>query len=188
MTNEEIIKELNKTLKNKRFIHSIGVAYTSANLAMCYKYDMDKAFRAGLLHDCGKYMTDDDSYKFCVKNKIEVTKAEDNSRALLHAKIGEYLAKSKYNENDNEILSAIRWHTTGKAEMTIYEKIVFVADYIEPNRNHDPDLPYLRELAYKDINKCIVKIYENTINFINGSNKKMDPTTIEAYEYYKNLN
>lgn len=187
MNNEEIIKVLDKTLKNKRFIHSIGVAYTAANLAMCYSYDVNKAFRAGLLHDCGKYMSDEDSYKFCIKNNIPVSEAENAARALLHAKIGEYLATAKYEENDIEILSAIRWHTTGRINMSLYEKIIFVADYIEPNRTHDSDLPFIRELAYKDLDKCIVKIYENTINYINGSNKKMDPVTLEAFDYYKKI-
>lgn len=187
MDNETIVEELKKTLKTKRFVHSLGVAYTSANLAMRYNYDMDKAFRAGLLHDCGKYMSDSESYEYCKKHKISVSDAEVATKALLHAKIGEYLAEKKFEETDSEILDAIRWHTTGKPAMTLYEKIVFVADYIEPNRSHDTELPILRKLAYENIDVCILKIYENTINYINGSNKKMDPTTIDAYEYYSKL-
>ena len=187
MNTDDISKELEKCLKHKRYVHSIGVAYTAANLAMRYNYDVNKAFKAGLLHDCGKYMSDEESLKFCKDNNIPVSNAERKTKALLHAKIGEFLAKKKYAEDDMEILSAIRWHTTGKPDMNISEKIVFVADYIEPNREHDKELPVIRKLAYSDIDKCIVKIYENTINYINGSNKKMDPTTIEAYNYYQNL-
>ena len=184
---EDITEELRDNLKKKRFVHSLGVAYTAANLAMRYEYDMNKAYRAGLLHDCAKELSESESIDYCKKYRIKISDAENNTRALLHAKTGAHMAKSKYKETDEEILSAIRWHTTGKADMTIYEKIVFVADYIEPNREHDPDLPFIRQLAYSDLDKCITKIYENTINYINGSNKKMDPTTIEAYEYYKKL-
>ncbi len=187
MTIEEITENLRKDLKKKRFNHSIGVAYTSANLAMKYGYDMNKALRAGLLHDCAKYMSDEESISYCKKNSIEISDAEYNTPALLHAKAGSYMARSKYNEQDTEILEAIRWHTTGKPDMTLYEKIVFVADYIEPNRDHDKELEFIRKLAYSDLDRCIAKIYENTINFINGSNKKMDPTTLEAYSFYENM-
>ena len=187
MNIEDITSELKKNLKQKRFIHSIGVAYTSANLAMRYNYDVKKAYKAGLLHDCAKELSDSESIDYCKKNKLKISDAENNTKALLHAKTGAHMARKKYNEDDEEILSAIRWHTTGRKDMTLYEKIVFVADYIEPNREHDPDLPTIRKMAYDDLDVCITKIYENTINYINGSNKKMDPTTLEAYDYYRNI-
>lgn len=187
MNYEEISEKLSKTLKHKRFVHSMGVAYTAANLAMCYEYDMHKAFLAGMLHDCAKYMTDEESLAYCDKNKIYLSDIEIANPALIHAKAGAFMAKDKYEVSDSEIIDAVRWHTTGHSAMKIYEKILFVADYIEPNRNHDSDLPNIRTLAYKDLDMCIAKIYENTINYINSSSKKLDPVSKESYDYYKKL-
>lgn len=187
MTNQEICDKLQKKLKNKRYIHTLGVAYTAANLAYRYGENAVLAFRAGLLHDCAKYMDDDEMLKFCKKNKIEISEVEKNNPGLLHAKAGVYIANHDYNENTQEVLDAIRWHTTGKTAMSLLEKIVFVADYIEPNRNMDVDLDSIRHMAYTDIDKSIVIIYENTLKFIKGSNKHLDPLTTEAYEYYRGL-
>lgn len=187
MTNQEIAEKLHKKLKSKRYVHTIGVAYTAANLAYRYGEDGNLAFRAGLLHDCAKYMSDSELLKFCKKNNIDITDVEKNNPGLLHAKAGSLIAANEYGENNQLILDAIRWHTTGKAGMSLLEKIVFTADYIEPNRNMDVDLDTIRQLAYSDIDKCIVVIYENTLKFIKGSNKHLDPITNEAYDYYRSL-
>lgn len=187
MTNQEICEKLHKKLKNKRYIHTIGVAYTAANLAFKYNEDSNLAFRAGLLHDCAKYMNDEEMLRFCYKNNIDISDVERNNPGLLHAKAGVFIARKEYKEDNTFILDAIRWHTTGKKEMSLLEKIVFVADYIEPNRNMDVELDRIRNLAYSDIDKCIVIIYENTLKFIKGSNKHLDPTTLDAYEYYRSL-
>lgn len=187
MTNQDIYEKLQKKLKNKRFIHTIGVAYTAANLAYRYNEDSKLAFRAGLLHDCAKYMNDEEMLKFCKKNNIEISDVEKVNPGLLHAKAGEYIARNDYGESDEGVLSAIRWHTTGRVGMSLLEKIVFVADYIEPNRNMDVELELIRQTAYSDLDKCITIIYENTLKYIKGSNKHLDPTTTSAYEYYRSL-
>ena len=186
MDNDEITQKLRKTLKPCRFVHTLGVAYTAASLAMCYDPSlMHKAFKAGLLHDCGKYLNDKENIEFCEKNKIELTDIEKETPGLIHAKMGEFLARYEYDEDDEDILSAIRWHTTGRPKMSLLEKIVFISDYIEPNRDHDPDLPSIRQIAFKDIDKCLLKIYEHTIWHLNDTGKKQDPMTKESYEYYK---
>lgn len=187
MTKDEILKKLEGALKRKRYDHSVGVAYTAAFLAIKYNYDMDTAYIAGLLHDCGKYMSDSESLDYCKKHKIEISEVEKEVPALLHAKIGQYIAKKEYNIDSDEILMSIRWHTTGRKDMSLLEKIIFTADYIEPNRTHDPDLLKLRELAFKDLDLCIVKIYENTLKYIAKSKKTQDPTTLEAYNFYREL-
>lgn len=187
MNYEEITEILSKKLKHRRFVHSMGVAYTAANLAMCHGYDMNKAFLAGLLHDCAKYMSDEESIEYCQKHNIQLSKSEIEAPALIHAKAGKHMAQVKYEVEDSEVLDAIRWHTTGHSDMKLHEKILFVADYIEPNRDHDKDLPIIRALAYSDLDKCIALIYENTLLHIKTSNKKLDPTSKEAYEYYKTL-
>lgn len=186
METEEITGKLKQSLKHNRFVHTIGVAYTAAAMAMSHDPDiMDKAFRAGLLHDCGKFLDDKGNIDFCDRNNIELTDVEIETPGLIHAKIGEFLAAKEYEESDQAVLSAIRWHTTGRPDMSLLEKIVFIADYIEPNRDHDPEMGYIRQLAFKDIDKCLVIIYEHTLKHLNDTGKKQDPMTKEAYEYYK---
>ena len=187
MDNDEITLKLKNTLKTRRFVHTLGVAYTAASLAMRYDPSiMNKAFRAGLLHDCGKYLNDKENIEFCEKNKIELTDIEKETPGLIHAKIGEFLAKRDYDEDDKDIISAVRWHTTGRPGMSLLEKIVFISDYIEPNRNHDPDLANIRQMAFSDIDRCLVRIYEHTLSHLCDTGKKQDPMTKESYEFYRN--
>ena len=126
-----------------RYEHTLGVSYTAMALAMRYGQDLDQAELAGLLHDCAKYFNDEEIIKKCRKHGIEVSEAELRAPAVLHAKYGAWLAKNRYGVSDPEILSAIRWHTTGRANMTTLDKIIYVADYIEPRRDKAPDLPRL---------------------------------------------
>lgn len=189
MTNEEIIDKLRKSLKRGRFEHSLGVAYTAANLAMCYGGDINQAFRAGLLHDCAKYMNSDEVAKYCKKNKIKVSTVElEAGASLLHSKAGAFMAKNDYDEQDEDILNAIKYHTTGKAAMNVLEKIIFIADYIEPNRKEIPMMGPIRQMAYKDLDKCLVMMYSSIIDYIQKGPKSgaIDDTTLKAYEFYKN--
>ena len=186
MNTDEIKKKLTGKLKHKRYEHTIGVAYTAAALAM--RYDpalMDKALRAGLLHDCAKYMTDDEYLSFCKIHDIKLSQAELAEPGLIHAKAGVYIAANEYEETDTSVLEAIRWHTTGKPDMSLLEKIVFTADYIEPARDHLENLPDIRRLAFEDLDMCIVKIYEHTLSYINSSGKTLDEITTEAYTFYR---
>lgn len=185
MNNKEIICRLRKELDFKRYEHTCGVAYTSAALAMRWDVDVNKAYLAGLLHDCAKGLSDDDRLDICKKKGIYVSEVEHDNPSLLHAKVGAYLAKTVYEIDDEDILSAITYHTTGRVEMTLLEKIVFSADYLEPNRNHDPELPMIRRMVFTDLDEAILKIYENTMRHLKNSTKVLDPTTEEAYRYYQ---
>ena len=126
---------------NMRYQHTLGVANTSACLAMCHGADMNKAYIAGLLHDCAKCVPDDVKI---AQFGLPISDIEFESPYLLHSKLGAYYAAHKYNVEDDEICSAIQWHTTGKPAMTLLEKIVFIADYIEPNRREIPGLSKIR--------------------------------------------
>ena len=114
----KIQKKLRKELDDDRYRHTLGVMYTSAALAMRYGADLMKAQIAGLLHDCAKCIPNDKKLKLCDKYGIPVTKVENDAPFLLHSKLGAYLAKTKYGVEDEEILEAIVWHTTGKPAMT----------------------------------------------------------------------
>ena len=177
MNNKDIICRLRKELDFKRYEHTCGVAYTSAALAMRWDADVDKAYISGLLHDCAKGMSDEQRLDICKKNDIYVSDVEKQNPSLLHAKVGAFLAKEVYEVDDEEILSAITYHTTGRAGMTLLEKIVFSAD--------DPELPLIRSLAFTDLDKAVLKIYENTMKHLMSSTKALDPTTEEAYKYYQ---
>ena len=178
-------KTLRKYLDRDRFEHSEGVMYTAAALAMRYGEDLEKAQIAGILHDCAKCMPDSKKLKICEKNHIEITEAEKMSPFLLHAKLGAYIAKAKYDIEDTEILDAIACHTTGKPAMTLLEKIIYISDYIEPMRNKASNLEEVRKMAFVDLDEALFKILSDTLVYLEKSSKKMDPMTMQTYEYYR---
>ncbi|MCR5399268.1 MAG: bis(5'-nucleosyl)-tetraphosphatase (symmetrical) YqeK [Lachnospiraceae bacterium] len=172
-------------LDKKRFLHTLGVAGTAACIAMSQGYDIRKAYLAGLLHDCAKYMDDSEYVEYCERHDIDMEDVEVSNPGLLHAKVGAYQAHKKYGIVDGDVLAAIRWHTTGRPGMSELEAIVFLADYIEPGRSHDPDLPAIRKEAFEDINQAIYHVYRNTMMYLRDSDKILDPTTEMAYRYYE---
>lgn len=178
-------KTLRKYLTVDRYEHTEGVMYTAAALAMAHNYDMENALVAGLLHDCAKCIPDAKKIKLCEKYKVEVTDVEKANPFLLHAKAGAIIAREKYDIQDEEILDAIRCHTTGKPGMSLLDKIIYIADYIEPNRNKAPNLEDVRRLAYQDIDICLYKILSDTLAYLRGSSKTMDSMTLQTYNYYK---
>lgn len=178
-------KTLRKYLDRDRFEHSEGVMYTAAALAMRYGEDLEKAQVAGILHDCAKCIPDSKKLKICEKKQIHVTETEKESPFLLHAKLGAYIAREKYDIKDEEILSAIACHTTGKPEMTLLEKIIYVSDYIEPMRNKAPDLEEVRKMAFIDLDDTLFQILSDTLDYLKNSSKKMDSMTKQTYDYYR---
>ena len=178
-------KTLRKYLDRDRFEHSEGVMYTAAALAMRYGESLEKAQIAGILHDCAKCIPDNKKLKICEKNHIEITEAEKCSPFLLHAKVGAYIAKEKYDIEDAEILDAIACHTTGKPAMTLLEKIIYISDYIEPMRNKASNLEEVRKMAFVDLDETLFKILSDTLVYLEKSSKKMDPMTMQTYEYYR---
>lgn len=181
----ELSNNIKKKLKTKRFQHSVGVRYTAQALAMVYGVSIESAGVAGILHDCAKWMNEDELYQFCKSNKITISKDENISRFLLHSKVGAYIAQNEYNIMDNEILSAIRFHTTGKPDMTMLEKIIFSADYIEPGRKPVKELDIIRKECFSDIDIACGHILKNTIEYLNKESRPIDKGSLEAFEYYK---
>lgn len=186
---ESLRKQIKKALKKdkQRYKHTLGVADTAACLAMRYDIDMQSAYIAGLLHDCAKCVPDEQKIKECEENGIEISPSERTSPYLLHSKLGAFYASSIYNINDKNICDAIKYHTTGRADMTMLEKIIFVADYIEPYRNKADDLDKIRSIAFKNINETIYEITKDTLDYLNKKHATIDPATIATYEFYKNI-
>ncbi|MDC7287898.1 bis(5'-nucleosyl)-tetraphosphatase (symmetrical) YqeK [Blautia schinkii] len=180
-------KKLSKYLDEERFAHTMGVMYTCAALAMAHGYDLKDAQAAGLLHDCAKCIPNKKKLKMCSQHKIAVTEFEEQHPFLLHAKLGAYLARAKYDINNEEILAAITYHTTGRREMGILEKIVYIADYIEPMRDKAQNLAKIRELAFRDLDECMYEILKDTLDYLEKNPKDIDRTTEDAFLYYKEL-
>ena len=178
-------KKLKHDMDDGRYQHTLGVMYTCAALAMRYEYDIQKAQLAGLLHDCAKCIPNGKKLKLCEKHNIQDTKVERSNPFLLHAKLGAFLAMHEYGVNDKEIVSAILNHTTGKPNMSLLDKIVYVADYIEPRRNKAPNLTEVRKLAFLNLDEALYKILSDTLDYLDGGSGEVDNMTIKAYEYYK---
>ena len=167
-----IRKKLETKLKEERYIHTLGVMYTAASMAMRHGADIQKSMTAGLLHDCGKYCDVNEQIRLCRKHDIELSDAELEVPALIHAKLGTYLARQEYGITDSEILNAITYHTTGRPSMTIIEKIVYLADYIEPGRKKIPGLSEVRAAAFDDIDSAVRMTAESTLAFLKRAGRK----------------
>ena len=181
-----IRKKLEKKLKEERYIHTLGVMYTAASMAMRHGADVQKAMTAGLLHDCGKYCDVNEQILLCRKHHIKLSDAELEVPALIHARLGAYFAEYEYGITDSEILDAITYHTTGRPAMTMIEKIVYLADYIEPGRKKIPGLAEVRTAAFDDIDTSVCMTAESTLAFLKRAGRKVDPMTEKTCQYYKN--
>ncbi|MDE7415226.1 MAG: bis(5'-nucleosyl)-tetraphosphatase (symmetrical) YqeK [Lachnospiraceae bacterium] len=187
---KKIKKYLKKHLTKDRYHHTLGVAYTAIAMAMRYNPDpsnsdfIKRAEIAGLLHDCAKCMDNDKKLHICEKNNIAHSSFEASHPYLLHGKVGAYIAKKKFDIRDEEILQAITWHTTGRPNMSLLEKIIFIADYIEPSRNPIPELDEIRQLAFIDIDRAMEKILCNTLKFLEEKGNPMDKMTQTTYDSY----
>lgn len=185
MEQNEIRKKLKKVLDKGRYEHTEGVMYTAAALAMAHEYSIENAMLAGLLHDCAKCISNDEKIRICNKNDILITPVENDNPQLLHAKLGAYLAETLYEVNNPEILHAIKVHTTGEPAMSILDKIIYIADYIEPGRDKAPNLNYVRKLAYRDLDACMAQILHDMLPYLATRNGTIDSMTKMTYDYYK---
>jgi predicted HD superfamily hydrolase involved in NAD metabolism len=184
---EDMNKRLSKYMDANRFYHTQGVRFMSSALAMAHGADIQKAEVAGLLHDCAKCLSDSKKIKICDKNGIDITRVERDNPFLLHSKVGAYIAAEKYGIDDEEILDAIRYHTTGRPGMRMLEQIVFIADYIEPRRNKSRRLPEIRLEAFRDLDECCYMILKDMLIFLRSKSGEIDSNTQEAYHFYEEV-
>lgn len=184
MNRQEMREKLQKKLTERRFEHSLGVEYVAGCLAMVHGADVKKALTAGLLHDCAKCLSPEEKIERCTRHNLSISEWEYQTPELLHAKLGAFYAREKYEVTDADILSAIECHTTGKPGMNLLEKIIFVADYIEPNRKHLDEIEIIRQEAFTDIDRCIIHILKNTLSYLESSADDTDPMSIDTYNYY----
>lgn len=181
-----IMEKLSNKLNKKRYLHSVGVMDTAACLAMKYDYDINKARYAGILHDCAKYLSGEKLLEKAEKYHISLSETEKENPDLLHAKVGKFIAREEYGIEDEEILNAIFYHTTGRPNMNLLEKIIFISDYIEPYRTEEiPEIAKIRKTAFENMDKCVALICSNSLGYLNQKKAKIDKLTVETYDYYK---
>ena len=181
------IKQIEKTLKGmlpeRRLKHSLNVSKCAVKLSEIYKCDKEKAEIAGLVHDCAKYFTDEQIEDSIKRFNVELETLEVNNIALSHSVIGSYVAVDIFNIKDEEIINAIKYHTTGKENMSLLEKIIYIADLIEEDRNF-PRVEELRELTYcGKLEEALLLSFNNTIKFVIDNNQLIHPRTIKARNY-----
>lgn len=183
------IKEwLKNNLNEERYFHTLGTADCASELAEKYGLNSEKAYLAGLLHDCAKCFSNEKLLKI-IHEHLDVEECEMLNYKTLHAPVSAYIAQKEFNVNDKEILSAIRWHTLGKLDMTDFEKIIFLADKIEPNTRDKEYCEKIRLLLEQEngLNKALLKCYKETIKSLVKRDLKICLTTIEIYNKLEDL-
>ena len=178
-------KKLEKMLDEKRFIHSKNVAKESYNLACHYGENYEKAYYAGLLHDCAKKLDYDAQINIINKyNDYELMENELSYPKVIHALTGALIAKYEFGISDTEILNAIRYHTLGSVKMSTLDKIVYIADLISEDRIYK-GVEILRDMAYNNIDKAILMSIENTLNYLDD--KRIQPDVLKLKEMLRRL-
>ena len=170
-------------LKPKRMPHVLGTEETAAKLAKLYGADETEARVAALLHDCTKKQEMEEQLGLCAHYGLVLDEIEQHALKLLHARTGAEIARDVFGVNDN-VYQAIRWHTTGKADMTLLEKIIYMADYIEPTRVFT-DLTELRALTYENLDKGLLLGLEMAIEDLKAMGNPVYHHTVEARDYLK---
>ncbi len=180
MLDMESIKTILKCkLKEKRYIHSLGVQQTAIQLAKIHNGSVEKASIAGLIHDCAKDLDEDESLQYVHQLDILLDDVELHQKQLQHGVIGAQFAKKKFDIQDEEILEAIRYHTTGKENMSLLEKIIYLADLIEPNRSFE-GIENLRRQALSDLDNAVLMAFDHTIKYVIEMGALLHPCTIHA--------
>lgn len=187
MWNEaQIISYLQDKLSAKRYEHVLGVRDTAMELAKTYGEDEKKASLAALLHDCAKNMGDLELIKLVKDYGYVPDKIEMQAPQLLHGRAAAIIAKNEMGIGDTSICDAVIYHTTGREGMSLLEKIIYIADYIEPTRSF-LGVEDLRKEAFANLDKAMLMSLENTIKYIISRGQLLHSNTVEARNYFLQL-
>jgi len=173
---------LARKLSPLRYRHSQGVASYAAELALKYKGDISKARLAGLLHDYARDLPEEKLLTLAEEAGLISCEVERRLPVLLHGPVGAYLIQRELGLNDKEILQAISRHTVGSPDMTLLDKIIYLADALEPGRLY-PGVDVLRRLAEEDLDKALLKALESSISYVLAKGQLLHPATVEARNY-----
>lgn len=184
LTLEELRPVALSYLKAKRVRHVLGVEQEARRLAERYGADVEKARFAALLHDCTKKLELNEQLALCARYGIELDDLERRALKLLHAKTGAAVAREVFGA-PQDVCDAILWHTTGRPDMTTLEKVIYLADYIEPSRDFD-GVDTLREVVYADLDRGLALGLKMSIEELEGYGSPVHQNTRSAYEYIRN--
>ncbi|MDO5041538.1 MAG: bis(5'-nucleosyl)-tetraphosphatase (symmetrical) YqeK [Peptoniphilus sp.] len=174
--------EMISLIGQKRYEHILRVRDVAVKLAEQYGISVEKAEIAAYYHDCAKAQNFDEIYELCKKYGLKLSYDMQKAPKIIHAFLGAIMAREKFGVEDEDILNAIRYHTTGRENMSILEKIIFVSDYIEPNRKFD-GIDEIRDLAFRDLDRALYKSLNNTIEHLLLSDEYIVGDTIKARNY-----
>lgn len=181
MNNEQYKEILQNRLTEKRYIHSLNVADSAKELALIYGCDPEKAYTVGLVHDCCKDEPAGLQLSYILENKVELTEYEINAAKLYHAISGRIFAEKEFGITDEDMLNAIRYHTTGRKGMSLLEKVVFIADFISAERDYN-GVDIMREKAKRSLDEAIVEGLGFTIKDLITRNLVIHPDTVLAFD------
>ena len=176
----EYIEILKERLTEKRFIHSLNVADSSRELARLYGYDEEIAYTAGLIHDCCKDTPSGKQLAYMLENRADLSEIEISTPKLYHAMCGSIYIKKEFGIENEDMINAVRYHTTGRKGMSLLEKIVFIADFISAERDYD-GVEIMREKAAKSLDEAIVEGLGFTIKDLIDRERVVHPDTVDAY-------
>lgn len=179
MERQQLLAAIKGRMTEKRYIHTIGVMETAIQLAQQYGEDPKMAETAAILHDIAKF-ADVAWMKDVVKEQKLDERLLDWDAEILHGPVGAWIAQTEFNIQHEEILNAIRYHTTGRVHMTPFEKIIYVADMIEPNRKFD-GVERLRHIAKVDLQEAFIACVTHTLSFLVESRQAIYPLSIECF-------
>ncbi|WP_066049890.1 bis(5'-nucleosyl)-tetraphosphatase (symmetrical) YqeK [Robertmurraya korlensis] len=175
----EIVKE---QLTDHRYQHTLGVVETALKLAKKYGANEKQAELAAIFHDYAKFRPKEEMKQIIIQERMPEELLFYNSE-LWHAPVGAYLVENEVGINDHEVLEAIRYHTSGRPQMSLLEKIIYVADYIEPGRQF-PGVDEVRQVANKNLNEALLLSIQNSIIFLVKKKRAVFPLTLETYNYF----
>lgn len=179
MEREQALAIVRKQMHEKRYIHTIGVMETAVLLAEKYGVDTKKAEMAAIFHDYAKCRSIQEMEEIIIREHMSPDLL-DHNKELWHAPVGAYLVSKEVGIKDNDILQAITYHTSGHEHMTMLDKVIWIADYIEPGRKF-PGVDEVRALAWQDINQALLQALKNTISFLMERNQRIYPLTVKTY-------
>jgi predicted HD superfamily hydrolase involved in NAD metabolism len=182
---DQIREDLKKNLTDKRFNHSMRVIETAKELAQIHGEDLRKTTLAALCHDYAKYIDHNQYGEIAISSGEELDDCMECDLGLAHGMIGAILIKQRYNISNEDILNAVRYHTYGRASMSRLEKIIYLADYIEPGRDFK-GIEKLRQMARLDLDQCMILALRSSIEYVKSQNRHVHPRSVEALEYYNN--
>ena len=181
MNRDNEFKEILKNrLTEKRYIHSLNVADSAKKLAKLYGYDEEIAYTAGLIHDCCKDTPAGLQLSYMLENGVELSEYELGVAKLYHSICGSVFVKKEFGIDNQDIINAVRYHTTGRKNMSLLEKIIFIADFISDERDYN-GVEIMREKAVKSLDEAIVEGLSFTIKDLIDQGRIIHPDTLDAY-------